>query len=79
MIDAKVLLTEIINHFITAKTGPGDFWAHDDQFESYCLDYKSEDGGIFWLDLESDGTIRIVWKANHNASIQSQTFVAAND
>jgi len=63
MTDASSLLTEIIDHFAHAKESPGDWWAHPDDFSSYCLDHQSHDGTIFWLDLEKDGTIRIVWRA----------------
>lgn len=79
MSDAKTLLNEIIAYFATAKESPGDFWAHDDNFSSYCLDHKARDGTIFWLDLEDDGTIRIVWRPAGAAKSQSQTFVARSD
>lgn len=73
---AAELLTEIIDYFITAKESPGDFWAHDDSYQSYCLDHKARDGTIFWLDLEHDGTIRIVWQRPQDEKLKSMTFVA---
>lgn len=73
--NASAILTEIIDHFITAKESPGDFWAHDDAFQSYCLDHKARDGTVFWLDLEHDGTIRLVWKPAR-AEMRSMNFVA---
>ena len=62
MSNARTLLTEIIDYFANCDEKPGDFWAHDDEFESYCLDHRSKDGTKFWLDLEKDGTISIMWK-----------------
>jgi hypothetical protein len=76
---ASALLTEIINHFATAKESPGDWWAHDDDYSSYCLDHKSKDGTVFWLDLEDDGTIRIVWKPANEEKLRGMTFVARYD
>jgi hypothetical protein len=60
--DAKQFLNEIIAHFAAAKEGPGQDWAHDDGFTSYCLDHLGSDGTKFWIDLEDDGTICILWK-----------------
>ena len=60
--DAKQFLNEIIAHFATSKEGPGEDWAHDDAFTSYCLDHRAKDGTRFWIDLEDDGTISILWK-----------------
>jgi hypothetical protein len=77
--DAKTLLNEIIAYFATAKESPGDFWAHDDNYSSYCLDHKARDGTIFWLDLEDDGTIRIMWQPGSETKLRSMTFVAQCD
>jgi hypothetical protein len=60
--DPSALLTEIIDHFTHAEEGPGDAWAHDDEFASYALDYRGKDGTVFWLDMEKNGTISVTWK-----------------
>lgn len=60
--DTPALLTEIIDYFATAKESPGDFWAHPDDLSSYCLDHQARDGTKFWIDLEKDGTIMVLWK-----------------
>jgi len=59
---AKKLLNEIIAFFSTCQEGLGDGWAHDDEFTSYGLDYRHRNGTQWWLDLENDGIIRILWK-----------------
>lgn len=62
MMDGAAFLTEIIAYFSTAKESPGDAWAHPDDFSSYGLDHQSRDGTKFWIDLEQDGTIMVLWK-----------------
>lgn len=60
--DASAVLTEIIDYFATSEEGAGGEWAHPDDFSSYCLDFQGRDGTKFWLDLEKDGTIHLMWK-----------------
>ncbi|HYT41954.1 MAG TPA: hypothetical protein VEP90_06385 [Methylomirabilota bacterium] len=55
-------MTQIIDHFACAGESPGDWWAHDDDRTSYCLDHQSRDGTKFWIDLDKDGTITLLWK-----------------
>ncbi|SEE51486.1 hypothetical protein [Bradyrhizobium lablabi] len=59
--DAAAFLTEIIDYFATAKETPGDWWAHPEDLSSYNLDHRGRDGSKFWIDLEKDGTIMILW------------------
>ncbi len=61
-VDASAVLTEIIDYFAASNEGAGGEWAHPDDFSSYCLDFQGEDGTKFWLDLEKDGTIHLMWK-----------------
>lgn len=75
--DASSFLSEIIDYFATAKESPGDWWAHDDDFSSYCLDHRARDGTAFWLDLEKDGTIRVLWKTGEKSKPEIMTFRAA--
>lgn len=74
MKNASEILTEIINHF--AKTGetPGDWWAHDDAFESYCLDHIGKDETKLWIDLNKDGSIGLLWKPQGDGSPLCLTF-----
>ncbi len=62
MMDAKTFLAEIIDHFANSEETPGDWWAPTEDHTSYCLDHKSKDGTKFWIDLDKDGTITLVWK-----------------
>jgi hypothetical protein len=73
------LLTEIIDHFANAKESPGDWWAHDDEFSSYCLDHQARDGTKFWLDLDKDGTITLLWKPAGKERPEIIKFVAPNE
>jgi hypothetical protein len=60
--DAKQFLNQIIAHFAIEEEGPGDWWAHDNEFTSYALQHDGKDGVRFWIDLEDDGTITVLWK-----------------
>jgi hypothetical protein len=71
---AKALLTEIIDYFAICDDTPGDFWAHDEDRTSYCLDYRSSDGTKFWIDLDKDGTITLLWKPLGQGQPQIMTF-----
>lgn len=74
--DPKKLLTEIIAFFSTCQEGLGDGWAHDSEFKSYGLDYRHRNGTVFWLDLEDDGTIHVLWKPVGQDSATSMRFSA---
>ena len=60
MSDAKRILGEILDHFKKNDLNPEDAWAFD--YSSLGLDHQSPDGTKFWLDLDRDGTIMILWK-----------------
>lgn len=73
---AAEFLTEIIDHFAHAKETPADWWAHDEAGESYCLDHLSRDGTKFWLDLDKNGTITILWKPANASDAKVMKFKA---
>lgn len=60
MSDKATILKEIIHHF--ASNDIDRDWAHADDMSSYGLDHRSEDGTKFWLDINEDGTIVVLWK-----------------
>ena len=62
MSDAERILGEILDHFKKNDLKPEDAWAFPDDYSSLCLDHQSPDGTKFWLDIERDGTIMILWK-----------------
>lgn len=66
------LLGDILDHFRDAKTHPGDEWAFDEDHDSLCLDFWGGDGTKFWLDLQRDNTIHILWK--HNGVVRQATY-----
>ena len=71
------MLNESLNYFQTKEIDPGDGWAFPDDYSSLCLDFRGTDDTAFWLDLERNGTIRVVWRPN-GAKLRSMTFVAAS-
>lgn len=75
MADAAIVLGKILDHFQQSDTRPGEDWAFDDEFSSLCLDYLSPHGAKFWLDIERDGTIRIIWSPGNGGEVNSLTFV----
>ena len=78
-LEAAAMLTEIIDHFANTEERPED-WAHDDTGRSFCLDYRSKDGAKFWLDLDKDGTITVLWKpAGADAPVIMKFLAADND
>lgn len=60
--DAKQMLNEALDHFQENNESPGGAWAFDDECQSLGLDYRSRDKCKFWLDLDRDGTVTILWK-----------------
>jgi len=73
--DAKALLTEIIDHFANSVDTPDSWWAHSDDGTAYCLDHSS--GSIkFWIDLDKDGTITLLWKRGTENEPTVMKFVA---
>ena len=62
MSNASKVLGEILDHFKGFGISPDDAWAFDDECNSLCLDHRSLDGTKFWIDLQRDGTIIILWK-----------------
>ncbi len=62
MSEAQRIIGEILDHFAENDLRPSDDWAFPDDFSSLCLDHQSSDGTKFWLDLERDGTISVLWK-----------------
>lgn len=75
MDDAKRVLNEVLDYFQETNTSPGGWWAFPDDCSSLCLDFQAEkDPTKFWLDLERDGTVRIIWKPE-GGDLKSLTFV----
>jgi len=72
--DAAKVLGEILDHFQKTERWPSDDWAFDDDYSSLCLDHQSRDGSKFWLDIERDGTLRVMWKSA-GGEVNSLTFV----
>jgi hypothetical protein len=72
--DAKQFLNEILDYFQDRDRKPGGDWAFPDDFSSLGLDYRDRHETTFWLDIERDGTIRIVWKPL-GGDLKSMTFV----
>jgi len=76
MTEAQKLLGAILDHYQNNDTRPGEDWAFDDEFSSLCLDCLSPDGSKFWLDIERDGTIRVLWSPGNGKDVTSLTFVS---
>lgn len=74
--DAAALLTEIVDHFAKTGENPGDWWAHCDDYTSYSLDHTSKDGTKFWIDLDKDGTITLLWKSPGQEKAEIKQFHA---
>ncbi len=55
-------LSKIIDHFAESDDGPPGDWAHDTDCSSYALEHRGKDGTRFWIDLDKDGTISVLWK-----------------
>ncbi len=77
MHDAKQIINEILDYFQSKDRDPGGDWAFPDDFSSLCLDYRDRHETKFWLDIERDGTIRIVWKPL-DGELKSLVFAHAN-
>lgn len=75
MADAKQVLNEALDYFQRENESPGEWWAFPDDGSSLCLDYESEkDGTKFWLDIERDGTIHIMWRPA-SGDVKSLSFI----
>lgn len=72
--DAAKVLGEILDHFVSNGTSPEDAWAFCDDYTSLGLDHRSPDGTKFWLDLNRDGTIHVLWKAAETEVPQTLVF-----
>lgn len=59
---ATKMLSDALDHFRNGSISPGGDWTFSDDLESLCLDHRSPDGTKFWIDLQRDGTIIILWK-----------------
>lgn len=58
----KEIVIAVLDHMQANDLRPEDAWAFSDDYESLGLDHRSPDGSKFWLDLDRDGTITILWK-----------------
>ena len=74
--NATKVINEILDHFQNNGEKPSDNWDFDDEFSSMCLDHQSSDGAKFWIDIERDGTIHILWKAAGADKPQVVIFVS---
>lgn len=74
MADATKILNEALDYFEKTETDPGGGWAFCDDYSSMGLDFKSPAGDKFWLDIERDGTILVMWKSA-GGEVNSLTFV----
>lgn len=72
--DAAKTINEILDYFQSANTSPGGEWALPDDGSSLCLDFRGVDDTVFWIDIERDGSIRVVWRPKNGPS-RSMTFV----
>jgi chromatin segregation and condensation protein Rec8/ScpA/Scc1 (kleisin family) len=73
--DAKQVVNEVLDYFQKNGTDPGGWWAFPDDFSSLCLDFDStKDDTMFWLHIERDGTLRLVWRPK-GGDLKSLTFV----
>ncbi len=79
MMDAKALLAEIIDHFASSEETPGDWWAPAEDHSSYNLQHDSKDGTRFWIDLDKDGTITLVWRPCGRESADVMQFYALHE
>jgi hypothetical protein len=66
-------LNEILDYFQNAETDPGGDWAFPDDYSSLGLDFRAPDGTVFWIELERNDTIRLVWRPA-GAEMQSLIF-----
>lgn len=72
---ARQIIGEVLDHFRSPDRHLGDEWAFADDNSSMGLDHRSPDGTKFWLDLNRDGTIVILWKPPGSAP-QTVTLLA---
>lgn len=74
MTEAVKVLNEAMDYFEKTETDPGGEWAFCEDYSSLGLDFRSPNGDAFWLDLERDGTILVMWK-KADGEVNSVTFV----
>ena len=68
------ILNDALNYFAKTETTPGDWWAFDDDQIGLGLHHQGDDGSLFYLDLDRDDKIIIVWRAPGTEKMQSATF-----
>lgn len=73
--DAKRFINEILDYFEKSDRDPGGDWAFPDDFSSLGLDFQGRDGAVFWIDIDREGHVKLVWR-NPAGEHQSMTFVA---
>lgn len=72
---AAKALGEVIDHFAKTGTHPGDWWAPTEDGSELCLEHEGH-GVKFWLDINRDGTIELLWKPSAGAPVQTFKFAA---
>ena len=75
MSESVKTINEILDYFEKVETDPGGDWAFPDDYSSLCLDFRGKDNTVFWIDIERDGSIRLIWRPGNNGEFKSMTFV----
>lgn len=68
-------MTAALEYFERTGRNPGDWWAFTDDQSEMCLEFNGNDGAKFWLDLNKDGTIQLMWRAPDTTKAESINFV----
>lgn len=74
MTDATKIINDALDYFAKSETDPGGFWAFPDDGSSLGLDFRAKDDTVFWLDIDRDGTIQLVWRPS-GGDLVSLAFV----
>lgn len=69
------LLNDALDHFAKNDCYPGDWWAFTDDGSELCLEYAEGDAR-FWIDLNRDGTVTLLWRPTKDAAPQIAKFAA---
>jgi len=62
IVDGKNLANELLDYFQQTQTYPGDDWAFDEDYTELGLDWQGKDGAKFWLTIDRNGVVNILWK-----------------
>lgn len=75
MRDPKEFINKILSWYAERGITPGEGWAFPDDKSSLCFeDSHRVTGHALWIDLEDDGTIRVLFRPDDGAESEAMTF-----